>query len=242
MRWCGAPRDCNEPSGDHPPCHPHLMRTTDQVWDDFDLVRSAAEYATDVHRADYRKGPVPIPYVSHLWSVAALCLEYGGDDHQTAAALLHDAVEDGGGVARLEDIRARFGPEVARLVAALSDSVVDTTAGEQKPPWASRKRSYLAHLAEADERVALVSACDKLHNSRSILADYRRVGPDLWGRFAVSDPAGQLWYYGSLVDTLVPLVPGDLGAELRRTLDAILELVRGDEPDIDARVSDWDAT
>ena len=109
----------------------------------------AARFAAEQHHDDLRKG-TDIPYLSHLWSVAALVLEHGGDDDQVMAALLHDVVEDHGGAAMLVEIRAAFGDEVARLVEGLSDSVIDTTAGEAKVPWAARKEHYLAHLAEAD--------------------------------------------------------------------------------------------
>ena len=120
-------------------------------------------------------------------------MEHGGDDEQVAAALLHDVAEDHGGAARITDIAERFGLEVARLVEALSDSLADTHAGDVKAPWRERKQQYLAHLGEVDERVALVSACDKLHNARAIEADLRMVGPALWPRFTVTDPADHLW-------------------------------------------------
>ena len=43
-----------------------------------------------------------------------------------------------------------------------------------------------------------MSVADKLHNARSILADYRRVGGELWQRF--NPDADQLWYYRSLLE------------------------------------------
>lgn len=197
-----------------------MTRSADCPWQDFDLVMAASSYAADAHRNDLRKSTA-IPYLSHLWSVAALVLEHGGDDEQVAAALLHDVAEDHGGAARVDDLRVRFGSEVARLVAALSDSLVDTDAGATKPPWRERKETYLAHLAEVDERVALVSACDKLHNARCIEADLRAVGADLWQRFTVTDPAEHLWYYGSLAATLRGKVPPALADELDRTVASI---------------------
>lgn len=200
-------------------------RTEDAPWQDFELVQRAAAHAAKQHREDLRKG-TEIPYLSHLWSVAALVLEHGGDDAQVAAGLLHDVVEDHGGAAVLAEIRQQFGDEVARLVEALSDSVLDTTAGEAKAPWKQRKEQYLAHLAEADPRTQLVSACDKLHNARCILADLRTRGPGLWERFTVSDPAEQLWYYRSLAATLTAAdIPRPLADELTRTVDALEALV-----------------
>jgi (p)ppGpp synthase/HD superfamily hydrolase len=198
-------------------------RTRDEVWQDFDLVQRAAAYAADAHRDDLRKGTT-IPYVSHLWSVAALVLEHGGDDRQVAAALLHDVVEDHGGLERLSDVRSRFGDEVATIVEALSDSTVDTTRGEQKRPWRERKEAYLARIDGDDDRALLVSACDKLHNARSILSDLRRHGGAIWNRFTQADADQQLWYLHSLVDALVPRVPAALGDELRRTVASIDEL------------------
>jgi ADP-ribosylglycohydrolase len=188
---------------------------------DSDLIQRAQDYAADAHRDDVRKGTT-IPYVSHLWSVAALVWEHGGDDVQVAAALLHDVVEDHGGRTRLEQVRVEFGDAVADLVEAMSDSVADTTAGEAKPPWRPRKERYLARLASADARAALIAACDKLHNARCTLLDLRRDGDRVWERFN-APVADQLWYYRSLVSVLGPRVPPALAEELARTVADIAE-------------------
>ena len=55
----------------------------------------ALELASDLHRDQVRKG-TSLPYISHLVSVAMLVLEYGGDEDQAIAALLHDCIEDQG--------------------------------------------------------------------------------------------------------------------------------------------------
>jgi (p)ppGpp synthase/HD superfamily hydrolase len=195
-------------------------RTIADPWQDFDLVMEASRYAAEVHRNDVRKATT-VPYLSHLWSVAALVLEQGGDDGQVAAALLHDVVEDHGGTVRLGEVRRMFGDDVADLVADLSDSMVDTTAGDAKPPWRKRKEAYLRHLAAADVRVTLVSACDKLHNGRCILADLRVLGARVWDRFTTADPADQLWYYEALARTLRDRVPDARADELDRTVAGI---------------------
>ena len=51
--------------------------------------------AIEAHAQQFRKGTT-IPYVSHPMAVASIALEYGADEDQPIAALLHDAVEDGG--------------------------------------------------------------------------------------------------------------------------------------------------
>jgi GTP pyrophosphokinase len=169
--------------------------------------------ALELHRDQVRKG-TSIPYVSHLLSVSALALEYGADEDEAIAALLHDAGEDQGGAPTIEMIRQRFGDRVATIVAACSDSLTET-----KLPWRARKEAYLAHLAIADASVALVSGCDKLHNARSILSDLRRIGEEVWARFA-GGREGVLWYLSALCDSLAksgsPVVD-----EFRRVVDAI---------------------
>lgn len=210
-------------------------RTADDPWQDLDLVKRAFALAIEVHREDLRKDTT-IPYLSHLWSVAALVLEHGGDDKQVAAALLHDAVEDGGGVAMLDTIR-QLDEEVADLVLHLSDGVVDTTKNQAKLDWKTRKVGYLQSLEGTDARVLLVSACDKLHNARCILADHRVLGPKVWDRFSHDDPTGHAWYYDSLARAFSGRVPHPLYDELRRTIDALFDRLRtGEAPELDVAI------
>ena len=77
-----------------------------------------------------------------------------------------------GGPQTLEEIRANFGEDVARIVDECSD-----TDEEPKPPWRERKQSYINHLAEVGEDTLLVSVADKLDNARSMLRDYHEHGP-----------------------------------------------------------------
>ena len=153
----------------------------------------ALVYAARVHRDQKRKGS-GIPYVTHLMAVAAIVGENGGTEDEVISGLLHDAPEDAGGEERLRDIRGRFGEAVAETVAGCSDTFEDP-----KPPWRPRKEAYIEHVRGASSSVRLVSAADKLHNARSILADLRALGDDLWGRFT-GGRGGTLWYYRALIE------------------------------------------
>ncbi|MBS0206101.1 MAG: HD domain-containing protein [Planctomycetes bacterium] len=175
-------------------------------------------YASIVHSGQVRKG-TDIPYLSHLLAVAGLVLEHGGDEDEAIAALLHDAVEDAGGKPRLTDIQQRFGDRVADIVLGCTDA--DTTP---KPPWQARKEAYIAHLANASASAQLVSCCDKLHNCRTIVADLRNQGNDVWQKFA-GKRDGSLWYYQSLLAEYQRLgVHPPLVEELRRTVETMLAL------------------
>ena len=149
-------------------------------------------YATRAHSNQTRK-KTGIPFVAHILGVTAIALEYGANETEAIGALLHDTVEDCGGAERLRDIRKRFGGDVARIVDGCTD-----TCETPKPPWLARKRAYVEHLKDSDTSARLVSASDKLHNTRAILAELRRHGPEVFERFG-GKKEGTLWYYRALV-------------------------------------------
>ncbi|HLP88323.1 MAG TPA: HD domain-containing protein [Nostocaceae cyanobacterium] len=124
-----------------------------------------------------------------------IALEYGANEDEAIAALLHDAIEDQGGAATRAEICRRFGDNVTTIVDGCTDA--DTIP---KPPWRQRKEAYLAHLSHSLPSVLLVSAADKLHNAQSILKDYRIQGEAIWQSFK-GRKEGTLWYYRALVDT-----------------------------------------
>lgn len=188
----------------------------------------ALVYAVEAHRDQARKG-TPIPYVSHLLGVCALVLEHGGGEDLAIAALLHDVVEDQGGQPTLDIVRERFGPEVARLVEALSDSVAGDD--EDKLPWLERKVAYLEHIEHEDGDVLLVSAADKLHNARTMLVDRRRDGDVVFERFGPVMRFGPVegtrriaWYYRTLAEIFGRHLEGQgagLAVELALTVDEL---------------------
>jgi len=103
----------------------------------------------------------------------------------------------------LGDIRAKFGSRVAAIVRACSDSV-----DQAKPSWRQRKEAYLQHLRDAGSSGLRVSAADKVHNLRCILARWKRIGDRLWERFCAKKEE-QIWYYSELVKSFQ--LPGPNG-------------------------------
>ena len=178
----------------------------------------AVALATDAFRHTRRK-EAEIPYLSHLFQVMVYVAEHGGDEDQLIAAVLHDYLEDIDG-ATAEALEVEFGPRVARLVVALSD-----TTERPKPPWEARKRAYLAHLRDAPAEVKLISAADKLHNAESIHRDVRVVGDRVWDRFTASREQ-TLWYYRELVDALGAGWMSPLLERLRAEVDALHRTVQ----------------
>jgi GTP pyrophosphokinase len=200
----------------------------------------AVALAVEVHGHQERKG-LGVTYLAHVLAVSATVWEYGGDEDLAIAGLLHDAVEDGGGAAMGDRIAGVFGDRVAAVVLECSDSIAD--AGAAKAQWFARKVRHLAKMADRSDDALLVAAADKFHNVRSLIADHRAVGDDLWSRFnAAAGPAGTVWYYRRLEETIVPrlvLAGGrraQLGSELTRAVEEFASAVRRSVPDLDGQV------
>ncbi len=152
----------------------------------------ALSYAARLHAKQIRKR-TERPYIGHLLGVASIVIEYGGDEEMAIAALLHDAVEDQGGLPRLREIQKKFGKRVAHIVDGCTDAY-----SEPKSPWLERKRAYIGRVAGEGEEVRLVSAADKLSNARETLHEVRLHGESVYERFA-GKKFGTLWYYRELL-------------------------------------------
>lgn len=153
----------------------------------------ALALAVEAHAGQKRKG-TEIPYLAHPMGVASIALDHGADEDQAIAALLHDAVKDGG-QHFAEIIREQFGDRVADIVAGCTDGVPD--ASGVKEAWLPRKERYIAHLRESSDDVLLVSGSDKLHNARAIVEDLLNVGRSVFDRFTAT-PDQTIWYYETL--------------------------------------------
>ena len=172
-----------------------------------DRFLTAFSMAYKLHGEQLRKAS-QTPYLAHLMTVASMVMENGGSEDQAIAALLHDAVEDAGGIPTLDMIREEFGEYVAELVDGCTDSYT-----QPKEDWKLRKIAYLEKLKKASNDVKLISLADKVHNARSIVRDLHRTGDQTWEKFK-GKKAGTLWYYHSLAkvfdDTPYTLLKNEL--------------------------------
>jgi len=171
----------------------------------------ALVYASKLHRSQKRKGS-DTPYIAHLLSVSSRVLSAGGTEDQAIAGLLHDAAEDQGGEATLQEIELHFGKDVARIVYDCTDSWTDP-----KPAWRPRKEAYLSSLSGKPATSLLVSLADKVDNAEAIMRDCRHVGNAVWDRFT-GGQEGTAWYYRQLTAIFDRVLPGQLASELSRTV------------------------
>ena len=181
----------------------------------------AVDYARDAHGSQVRMGS-NIPYLYHLLAVSSLVLEYGGNEDQAIAGLLHDVLEDCG-EHHAEEIQQRFGTAVLAIVRDCTDGTAKQKAEvapeDKRVNWWKRKLAHVAHLRKEDEASLLVSGCDKLHNALAILTDLEdpQVGQKVFDRFT-GGKDGTLRYYESIARLLQ-----DRGAPMTRRFRAVVE-------------------
>ncbi|MFN3763625.1 MAG: HD domain-containing protein, partial [Anaerolineae bacterium] len=136
--------------------------------EDRDLITRAYEFAAQAHEGQYRKSGEP--YIQHALAVAALLGELRMDAETIAAGLLHDVVEDRG--VPLEELKSRFGPEVAWMVDGVTklgraNELGKMREGERDERELESLRKFFLATAR-DARVMLIKLADRLHNMRTL--------------------------------------------------------------------------
>lgn len=149
-------------------------------------IKKALQFAARKHDGQYRKEIQPLPYITHLISVALLVAEGGADDDTVTAALLHDTIEDT--ATTREEIAHEFNERVANLVETV------TEPKDAELSWRMRKEHYLAKIEAGSDEALLVSLADKIDNIESKVAAFEREGAALLARW--QQPfAEYLWYH-----------------------------------------------
>jgi GTP pyrophosphokinase len=129
---------------------------------DTELVTRAFRFAEAAHEGQQRHSGSD--FIEHPVGAARICAELRLDEQTLAAALLHDVVEDTG--TSIDDVRAEFGDEVARLVEGVTKLTrIQFQSREQAE--AENYRKMVVAMSE-DVRVILIKLADRLHNMRTI--------------------------------------------------------------------------
>lgn len=161
--------------------------------------------------------------MAHLLAVCAMVQMVSDDEDIAIAALLHDSLEDKPAEISRAEIREKFGEHVLQIIEISSDTPPDFAGGE-KPDWDMRKTAYIAHIRNADPALLDVSVADKVDNARSILADHRRIGDEVWKRFNRGKEK-QIWYYTEVTRAFQEAdYQGDLLQELKKLVKNLQDL------------------
>ena len=186
-----------------------------------DLLERAYALARQAH-ASQRMRDRDAPFIGHPVTVAGLLHEAGFAEELVAAALLHDVVENSS--VESAEVEERICPEVARLVAALSEN-------PEIDDYEERKRALRDQVEGDGERAAAVYAADKLANLRETRRALERDPDRFRDRFPVPVEVRVKLWHGDLemVERVAPGLPflralryeleafeDDLGALARR--------------------------
>src|ERR671937_14293 len=129
---------------------------------DRELLTRAFRYAAAAHEGQQRRSGSA--FIEHPVGVAKICAQLRLDEQTIAAALLHDVVEDT--ESDIDDVRAEFGDEVAKLVEGVTKLTrIQFQSREQAE--AENYRKMVVAMSE-DVRVILIKLADRLHNMRPI--------------------------------------------------------------------------
>jgi (p)ppGpp synthase/HD superfamily hydrolase len=184
-------------------------------------ISQAVRFAAAAHSGQYRKG-TKTPYVWHPLSVGRLLDKAGCSTETIVAGILHDVVEDTS--ITLEQVKQRFGVEVAEILEACS--VSDTTM-----PWEIRRKRVIEKLRTAPIEAKIVSAADKLDNLRDTAADLAVEGERVWERFNRGRQR-QEWYYRNVLLSLTEGSGQAADHPLVRALELEIDRVFGEPPGV----------
>ena len=120
--------------------------------------RAALAYAEEQHAGQQRKID-GTAFITHPIEVGLLLLDAGASDHVIAAGVLHDTIEKAG--ADSADLRRRFGPRTAALVAAVTED-------EHIHGYATRKAALRRQAEAAGREAMMVFAADKVSKVREL--------------------------------------------------------------------------
>ncbi len=172
--------------------------------DQLSLSRAAWEYAREVHDGQTRVAD-GAGFIEHPREVARLLHAAGAPDPLVAAGLLHDAYERT--ATTPSDLTPRFGPEVAALVAAVTEQPAIRS-------YRQRKAALRAQATESGEPAAILFAADKIAKVR----EYRDQ-LDRSRRGGAPPRPRRLHHYGESLRSLEAVIPDHpLVRELRSEL------------------------
>lgn len=156
-------------------------------------INDALKLASHLHRDHVRKDKQLTPYISHLVAVAMMLREVTDDEDIIIAGLMHDSLEDVPSYT-YDMLVTDCGKRVADIVSHVTEPL-DANKGENEQlPWLTRKEKYLENLRNGGAESALVSTCDKIHNTESFMSDMLHEKEEFLERFH-SSLQNKVWFH-----------------------------------------------
>jgi (p)ppGpp synthase/HD superfamily hydrolase len=178
------------------------------------LTQRALKFAAERHHGQRREAD-DAEFILHPLEVAQLLRGRGYPDAVVAAGVLHDSLESTD--ATPLELEQRFGPEVARLVAAVTEPSSGGT-------YAERKARLRESIQRAGNDAAVVYAADKVAKARELRITLARD----WAAATSSETADKLDHYWASLGMLERVLGDDpFVSQLRFELEALATLPPG---------------
>lgn len=181
-------------------------------------IEQAIRAACLLHDGQKRKAERDLPYVSHLFSVAALLSNHARDEEVVIGGLLHDSLEDT--EYTREALASDFGERVASMVSEVTE--IREIDG-RLIPWKDRKRGYVAGLEEASAEALMIATADKIHNLSTTISDFETHGEVIWQNFKVPIEE-QMWFYREVLDVLERRLESSIVSEYQEVVKRAKEV------------------
>lgn len=187
--------------------------------EDLAKLEEACLFAAERHKAQKRKSGEP--YIMHPLAVAHILADMQMDLVCIETGLLHDVLEDT--TAKLEDLREKFGEDVARCVDGVT-KLSKISFGNRDDRQAESLRKMLLAMT-TDIRVIIVKLADRLHNMRtlgSLPADRQQaIAQETIDIYApIAHRLGMGKVRGELEDLAFHALQPEAAADLMREIDA----------------------
>lgn len=154
------------------------------------MKQQALEFAEKAHKGQKRKNS-DAAYITHPIRVAERLEANGFSEELICAGYLHDTVEDT--LIEIEDIERKFGPRVAKLVAAHTE--------DKSKSWKERKQHTIDTIKNAEKDVKYLIVADKLDNLLGLEKDLKQQGEIVWEKFNAGIDK-QKWYNQSIAENM----------------------------------------
>lgn len=185
-------------------------------------IEKAIKKASLLHQGQSRKSEVSVPYITHLFSVAAILSNYADKEDVIVAGLLHDTLEDT--PYSEEELELEFGKNVKEIVLSVTE-IFYHQKSKNIFSWKERKNRYIENLKIAGADALMVSAADKIHNLQTMIDDYRKHGPVIWARFKGSQE-DHLWFFGTVLVILEERLESEIVPCFRRVFEQSKEVFK----------------
>jgi guanosine-3',5'-bis(diphosphate) 3'-pyrophosphohydrolase len=220
-KLAGVARDRRASGADSRPSTPTGCMP-EEAPDGFPKALAALEYAQELHGGQRREAD-GAPFMLHPLEVCCLLFHDGAPDHVIAAGVLHETIEKTEATA--EDLRARFGSQVATLVLALTED-------RHISDYAQRKAALRDQVATGGYEALIVFAADKISKVRELNLDSDQTRQS-WVQSALVREMRdcKLAHYGHCLDLLERLLTDSpLVTQLRRELENAPGIQRDAQP------------